>query len=184
MEMKLSAICLLCVAGLPVLAQSKSVCAMSKESILINIPGYEREPGAVQPKTIAAFQRCVKRYPICLLLNDGKIVAGAAEAQVRVMQELIVFASVQHLRTQSHSYCAFASLQADVGGSASWTYRTFTPNGGWIGEDLADPSTGPKTSGQVFSMLSKNFKLFQKKMRELLAAERGEDYGYRVGEQP
>jgi hypothetical protein len=55
MEMKLSAICLLCVAGLPVLAQSKSVCAMSKASILINIPGYEREPGAVQPKTIAAF---------------------------------------------------------------------------------------------------------------------------------
>lgn len=184
--MKLYAGCLLVVAALPAFAHSEEVCPVAKASVLVNVPGYDWEPNAVQPKTVAALERCMNQYPICLLLNDGKVVGGAGEAQVRVTRETVVFAFVQHLRTRSRSYCAFASLQPEVGGDASWSYRTFTPDGGWIGEELADPSIRPKTSRQMFSMLSKNFELFQLKMRELLAAEqrRDGDYGYRIGEQP
>lgn len=184
--MKLSAICLLLLAALPGSAHSKARCPEVQKSVLINIPGYEHQPGAVQPKAVALLEQCMQQSAICLLLTDGTIAAGEREAQVRVVQESVVFAFVQHLRTHSRSYCAFASLVPEVGGDVFWTYRTFTPNGGWIGEDLADQSTRPKTSRQMFSMLSKNFKRFLIKMRELQAAEHAprESYGYRPGERP
>ncbi len=184
--MKFHPCCLLLAVALPAFAHSENVCPAAKESVLVNIPGYEPESNAGRPKAVTALEQCMKQYPICLLLKDGKVVGGAGEAQVRVVRESVVFAFVQHLRTRSRSYCAFASLQPDVGGEASWSYRTFTPDGGWIGEELTDPSARPKTSRQVLGMLSKNFALFQVKMRDLLAGgqHRDGDYGFRTGEQP
>ena len=184
--MKYLACSLLLATGLPAFGHSKDVCPEAKDAVRVNIPGYDREPNAVQPRTIAALDRCIKQYPICLLLNDGKIVSGSSEAQVRVVREAVVFAFVQHLRTPSRSYCASASLLPEVGGDVFWSYRTFTPNGGWIGEEVDDSSTRPKTSGQVFRMLHKNFELFKLEMAKAIAAERDSegDYGYRNGETP
>lgn len=176
----------LCAAMLPGLAQSHSACPEAINSVLINIPGYQVEPGSRQPKQVHAVERCMRRHPICLLLKDGKVVSGADEGHVRVMGESVVFAFVQHLRSSSRQYCASASLQPEIGGAAFWAYRTFTPNGGWIGEELEDGSTRAKTSSQVFDMLWKNFALFQVKMRERLTDgdHREEMYGYHAGELP
>ena len=177
---------LLSLAALPAFAHADGNCPAAKESAVVNFPGFDSERDAVQPKHIAALQRCMDKYPICLLLSDGKIVRGASEAQVRVTRKAVVFAFVQHLRTPSRSYCAFATLVPEVGGDRFWSYRTFTPNGGWIGEEVDDQSTHPKTSGETFQMLSKNFKLYHVTLASLLESEnrRPEDYGYRIGEKP
>jgi hypothetical protein len=161
-------------------------CIVASDAVRVNVPGYDNELGAKQPPTLAAIDKCLRRHRVCLLLESGKVVAGKSEAEVSVSTKSVIFGVVQTLRTKSRAYCAYATLVPEIGGDMFWAYRTFTPDGGWIGEEINDQSTKPKSSRELYERLAENFQLFQAKMRVLLAQPSFEDgeYGYRKGEEP
>ena len=161
-------------------------CIVASDGVRISVPGYNNELGAKQPPTLAAIDKCLRSHRVCLLLESGKVIAGNSEAEVSVSTKSVVFGVVQTLRTKSRAYCAFATLVPETGEDRFWSYRTFTPDGGWIGEEIDDQSTKPKSSRELYKKLDENFQAFLAELRRLLSNPSFKDghYGYRKGEEP
>ena len=181
------AACILLVMWITTVSAAESLpCVVALDGIRGNVPGYINEPGAKQPRSHVAIYACVRLHRVCLLLQGGKVVSGDSASAVSVKTKSIIFGVTQTLRTKSRPYCIFAGLYPEVGGDKFWAYRTFTPDGTWIGEEIDDQSTKPKSSQELYAKLSENFQAFQVKMHQLLSEPsfRDGENGYRKGEEP
>lgn len=127
------------------------------------IPGHVAKSGGRQPKHVGALARCMADQRICLLHEDGQVVGGASEAEVGAATATVVFAFVRDLRAGGQSYCVTAGLDRDAGSDArAWSYRTIGKDGDWVGAQLYESTTQPKTSTEVFNLLARGFEYFQK----------------------
>jgi len=169
------------------LAQSPP-CVVATYNIVSSLDSYSEE--VAQKKPFPQIAKCLRTNSICLLLRGGKVVVAETWEEVPTSSQNVIFAADQTRRTVNRRYCTTATLVPEIGGTYFWAYRTFLPNGGWIGEnldgELIDPSDKPKTPKQVSRWTSRAFEVFLKHLAETLASPNfvDGDGGLRRGDRP
>lgn len=176
---------------MPAYPATQFPCVVALDTILVNIDGYT---GEVRQKLAAgkivqpysAITQCIRTHGICLLLAGKKVISAKRRTDVNVATASIWFGIDQTRRTKNRRYCSTATLVPEIGGTYFWAYRTFLPNGGWLGDDSGDSSDKPKTSDAFFLWTSRSFEDFLLRLTEELSSPNFAegDGGFRKGESP
>lgn len=136
-------------------AQQLPPCGVDVSELLLNVPGYNNEPGARQPGFFKPLQACLQQRAICLVAGNN-VIAGDTPKQVAVNVKSVRYAFVKVSTPAGDHVCAHASLLNEIGGDQFWAYRQYS-DGRRLRDGPDEDPGSPKTSIQVLTAIEKTF---------------------------